>query len=54
MLIKETEGKVNFFDTGYAGTHVHVNVSDLTITQMFSFALLFLALEDVIADKYYG
>ena len=52
--MEEATKKSKIFDTGYAGTHVHVNVSDLTITQMFSFALLFLALEDVIADKYYG
>lgn len=41
-------------NSGYAGTHVHVNVSDLTITKMFNFALLYLALEDVIASKYFG
>ena len=50
--MEEATKKSKIFNTGYAGTHVHVNVSDLTITQMFSFALLFLALEDVIADKY--
>lgn len=52
--MEKATAKSTIFNTGYAGTHVHVNVSDLTVTKMFNFALLFIALEDVIASKYYG
>jgi hypothetical protein len=33
-----------------AGVHVHVNVQDLTITQLFNFIVLFLIMEEVFID----
>lgn len=52
--IERATAKSKINNSGYAGTHVHVNVSDMSITKMFNFALLYLALEDVIASKYFG
>jgi hypothetical protein len=52
--MEKATAKSKIANTGYAGTHIHVNVSDLSITKMFNFALLFLALEDIIASRYYG
>ncbi len=34
-----------------AGTHVHVNCSDLTITQLFNFLSLYLVVEDVLVAQ---
>lgn len=54
MAIKEAIPKKYIDDNGYAGTHVHVNVSDLTFTQLFNFILTFLSMESVLASRYYG
>lgn len=40
------------YETGYAGTHVHINVSDLTTTQLFNMLLLYLSMEDLIAKSF--
>lgn len=34
--------------TGRAGTHIHINVQELTVTQIYSFICLYLILEDVL------
>lgn len=38
-------------DSPNAGTHVHVNCSDLTITQLFNFLSLYLVVEDILVDQ---
>lgn len=35
-------------DSGRAGVHVHINVREMTMTQMFTFALLYLVFEKVL------
>lgn len=34
-----------------AGTHVHINVGDLTVTQLFNFKALYLIVEDLLVDQ---
>lgn len=38
-------------DSPNAGTHVHVNCSDLTVTQLFNFISLYLVVEDVLVAQ---
>lgn len=38
-------------DSPNAGVHVHINVSDLTVTQLYNFISLYLVLEDILVDK---
>lgn len=37
-------------DSGRAGVHVHVNCQELTITQLYNFATLYLILEDLLVE----
>lgn len=48
MAFKQRESEV--FDTGYAGIHIHVNVQQLTVTQLCTFAFLYYAIEDLCLD----
>jgi len=41
-------------DNGYAGTHVHCNVSDLTKNQLFNFILTYLSMENVLSKRFFG
>lgn len=34
-----------------AGVHVHINVGDLTVTQLFNFVALYMIVEDMLVDK---
>lgn len=38
-------------DSPNAGVHVHINVGDLTVTQLFNFVALYLIVEDLLVDK---
>lgn len=38
-------------DSPNAGVHVHINVSDLTVTELFNFLSLYLVLEEILIDK---
>lgn len=38
-------------DSPNAGVHVHINVTDLTVTQLYNFISLYLVLEEVLIDK---
>ena len=51
-LIRKAFDKSKVYNSGYAGTHVHINVGDLTYTQLFNFALLYLSMEDLISRRF--
>lgn len=38
-------------DSPNAGVHVHINVSDLTVTELFNFLSLYLVLEEILVDR---
>lgn len=42
--------KCKLIDSGRAGVHVHVNVRELTIVQMYTFAMLYLVFEKALVD----
>lgn len=45
---KKNESKIK--DSPNAGTHVHINCSDLTVVQLFNFLTLYLVIEEVLIE----
>lgn len=46
---EQNESKIK--DSPNAGTHVHVNCSDLTVVQLFNFLSLYLVIEDILIER---
>lgn len=38
-------------DSPNAGVHIHINVGDLTVTELYNFLSLYLVVEDILIDK---
>ncbi|AJT60758.1 putative amidoligase [Citrobacter phage CVT22] len=38
-------------DSPNAGVHVHINVSDLTVTELYNYLALYLVMEEILIDK---
>lgn len=38
-------------DSPNAGVHIHINVTDLTVTQLYNFIALYLVMEEILVDK---